>query len=173
MMALAVLPLSSSPEGLFALDCPLGQGQSHVYMYILSASIQLLHLLQPTGQGRRKAMPKRACPCPIVLHPSLPRPPGLCVIPSPQTQGTRGRKAGVGFALFCSLDSTSLLHHFLPVPVGVQGLRERTDLCSYFSYTPCSEWVGMSPLTLTIPSFTPCLGESLCMFSSLWWEMFD
>lgn len=111
---------------------PWGGGQTHVYMYILSASVQLLPSASPHKSGEEKGHAKACLTPPIVLHPSLPRPPGLCVIPFPQTQGTRGQKAGVGFALFCSLDSTSLLHHFLPVPVGGQGLRERTDLCSYF-----------------------------------------
>lgn len=119
-------------------------------------------------------MPKRARPRPIVLHPLPAQATWPLCFPIPQTQGTRGQRAGVGFALFCSLDSTSLLHHhFLPVPVGVQGLRERTDLCSYFHTSRVQRGWRFSAPTLAIPSFIPCLGESLCMFPLLWWEMFD
>ena len=72
-MALAVLPMDrlhwTVPWGggraMYILSVYMSILSSYmyilsVYMYILSASVQVLPLLHRTGQGRRKAMPKRA-----------------------------------------------------------------------------------------------------------------
>lgn len=42
-----------------------------------------------------------------------------------------------------------------------------------FSYIPCSDWDGgLSPLTLATSLPLPLqLGERLCMFPLLWWEI--
>ena len=42
-----------------------------------------------------------------------------------------------------------------------------------FSYIPCSDWGGgLSPLTLATSLPLPLwLGECLCMFPLLWWEI--
>lgn len=92
-------------------------------------------------------MPKRAFPRSIVLHPSS-LPPDLLapVCPTPsKTWGPAGRKAGVGYALFCSSDSISLLHHSPLVPVRVWGLGKRTDLCRCFHTSPVQSGVDSSP----------------------------
>lgn len=128
---------SSLPEGEFALDSaqpPTTPGRaggwSRVYMYIPSASAQLppspFHCTGPPGRTPGVALPS-------------------CQLPSWPEPWARGQKAGAGFALFCSSDSTSLLHRFPLAPVGVGGLRKRTDLCSYFHTFPVQVGVGGSP----------------------------
>lgn len=95
-------PLKESLHWIVPSPLSSGRWRGHVYMYILSASVQLPpSRFHRTGPGRRKAMPKWAHPTPIVPHPSLPAwPLARCVFPTPKTQGASRQKAGVGFALF-------------------------------------------------------------------------
>lgn len=166
-----------SPEGRFALDplepqLPVGQaGQTPVYMYILSASAQ-----PPPVASTTPAQGERPCQSgPIGLHSAPPLPAGLAswplCVPTPKGPGASGQKARVGFALFCSSDSTSLLHHFPLVPVRVWGLGKRADLCSYFHTFSVLSGVESFPPLPSPPPVTLWLGECLCMFPSPWWEI--
>lgn len=173
--ATLIVALAVSPVGTFALECPLGQGaEPCIYVHI-----QCLSPAPPSASPHRSGEEKGHAKAGLTPPHSAPPLPAQatwpCVIPSPPpTQGTRGQKAGAGFALFCSLDSTSLSHHFLPAPVGVQGLRERTDLCSYFltSFVQSGERI-LHPAS-NHPICHPLSGRvSLHVFPLLWWEMFD
>ena len=63
-------------------------------------------------------------------------------------------------------------HRFPLAPLGVWGLGERTDLCNYFHTFPVQSGVGVCPPPpLSTLRLTLWLGECLCMFPLLWWEI--
>lgn len=102
------------------------QGRRRSCVYICTYSVppsSSLHLASPT-QAREGERPCQSGPdpAPRVLHlpPANPA-SGSSVSPTPKTQGAREQRAGVGFALFCSSDSISLLHRFPLAPVGIWG----------------------------------------------------
>lgn len=121
-------------KGKFALDCPepLPTGQAaepciYVHTQCLSpASSISLPLHRPgTEKGHAKAglTPPTECSTPPCRQASDP-----CVSSAPEAQGASRQKAGVGFALFCSLDSISLFASFSSGPRPSLGLGKRTDL---------------------------------------------
>lgn len=143
-------------------------------LYICTYSVPQPSLPQslPPHRPREKGHAKVGQSGSTVLRPSLPAwLPGPCVSPLPKALGASGQKARVGFALFCSSDSTSLLHHFPLVPVRVWGLGKRADLCSYFHTFSVLSGVESFPPLPSPPPVTLWLGECLCMFPSPWWEI--
>lgn len=125
----AILIMSSLPgrkvcTGLSRAASPQGRRWSCVYICTYSVpQFSSLHLASPT-QAREGERPCQSGPdpAPRVLHPPPANPAsGSSVSPTPKTQGASGQRAEVGFALFCSSDSISLLHHFPLAPVGVWG----------------------------------------------------
>lgn len=125
----AILITSSFPRrkvctGLSRAASPQGRRQSCVYICTYSVpQSSSLHLASPT-QAREGERPCQSGPDPAPrgLHPPPANPAsGSSVSPTPKTQGASGQRAGVGFALFCSSDSISLLHRFPLALVGVWG----------------------------------------------------
>lgn len=95
-------PLKESLHWIVPSPLPTGRRRSHVYMYILSASVSFLHLTS-TAQAQEGERPCQSGPnpAPRVLHRSLPAQPlAPGVSPTPKTRGASRQKAGVGFALF-------------------------------------------------------------------------
>lgn len=139
LVALATLIMSSSPEGKFALDSPAGGRAMCIYVHTqcLSPAPSISPPLHGAGRGKG--------PCPSGLNPPRFTPPlPAALLARDPRPGASRQKAGVGFALFYSLDSTSLLHHFPLAPVGVRGLGKGTDLCSYFHTFPVQNGAGGS-----------------------------
>lgn len=116
-LIMSFLPRRKVCTGFYRAWPPQGQQPSRVYMYILSASSVSLPLHRP---GKEKGHAKVGL-TPPHSAPPLPasQPPGHSVL-APYDAGASRQKAGVGFALFCSLDSISLLHCFPLAPFGVQ-----------------------------------------------------
>ena len=179
MMTLAIPIMSSLPrkESLhWIVLSPLPTGQAaepciYVHTQCLSpASSMSLPLHRPgkeTGHAKAGLTPPTECSTPPCQPASDP-----CVSSTPETQGASGQKAGVGFALFCSLDSISLLHRFPLAPVRGWGWGKGQIYAAIFIHSQFRVGSGLSARTLTIHSpSAPTSWVSLCMFPSQWWEI--
>lgn len=153
----------------------LSPGAGGRAMYICTYSVpQSSSSICFTPQARGGERPCQSGPDPPHSAPPLPAQATwpLCD-PIPPNPGDQGAESRSWVCLILLIGFNFSLASFSSSPCWGPGAERKDGFIQLFSYIPCSEWVGVSPLTLTIPSSSPCLGESLCMFSSLWWEMFD
>lgn len=173
MMALPVLPLSSLPWRIVCTGLSPGAGAEpciYVHTQCLSPAPPSASTHRPgeeKGHAKAGLTPPHSAP-PLPAQATWP----LCD-PIPPNPGDQGAESRSWVCLILLIGFNFSLASFSSSPCWGPGAEGKDGFMQLFSYTPCSEWVGVSPLTPAILSFTPCLGESLCMFSSLWWEMFD
>lgn len=171
--ASAIPIMSSLPEGKFALDSaasPTPEGAGGRAVYICTYSVpppSFLHLAPTARPGKEKGHAKAG------LTPPHSAPPTCQALPWPETRdpgGPAGRQQELGLPYFAHRFNFSFASFSLRPGAG-----EEDRFMQLFSYIPCSERGGgllpRPPLPLAPPPPPLRLGECLCMFRWLWWEI--
>lgn len=159
-MALAVFPCLPSPEGTFALECPLGQGaEPCIYVHT-----QCLSPAPPSASPHRSGEEKghaKAGPPPPHSAPPPPCPGHLASVfshpPNPGDQGAESRSwvclillIGFNFSFASSFSSS---------PCWGPGAEGKDRFMQLFSYVPCSEGVAFLRPNSSHPILHPLSGR--------------
>lgn len=142
-------------------------------VYICTYSVpqsSFLHLAS-IAQAREGERPCQSGPNPQSAPP-LPASlaSGPAVSPTPETPGAGGSKQELGLPYFAHQIEFLFCIVFL-WPMSESRAGEKDRFMQLFSYIPSSEWGGGSPPRPSPSTPTHLLGECLCMFPSLWWEI--